>query len=240
MKAWGTSHVGMVRKHNEDAFLINLSADGKSGSFVVCDGMGGAKAGEVASVMAADIFARNFDPEKVWKQPEEQVKEVMKQANAGVWEKAHEDSALEGMGTTMVCAVAQDGNVVIGNVGDSRAYLVDDEGMHQITRDHSLVGEMIARGELTSYEAQRHPSRNVITRAIGADRELRCDTFTVHPKEGQYLLLCSDGLTGEVSEPEMYYEVYQSGTPEKACQTLVEIANSRGGSDNITVVLVSF
>ncbi len=240
MKAWGMSHVGMARKLNEDSFLICMSADRQGGYFIVCDGMGGAKAGDVASRLATDTFASHFDPAVPCPRLEECVKSAMQNANARVWEMSHSDPMLDGMGTTMVCMVMQDGEAVIGNVGDSRAYLIDDEGIRQITRDHSLVGEMLTRGELTPYEAQHHPSRNVITRAIGVDREIRCDTFALRPKAGQYVLLCSDGLTGEVSEPEMYYEVYQSDVPEKACQTLVDIANARGGHDNITVVLVSF
>ena len=230
----------MARKLNEDSFLICMSADRQGGYFIVCDGMGGAKAGDVASRLATDTFASHFDPAVPCPRLEECVKSAMQNANARVWEMSHSDPMLDGMGTTMVCMVMQDGEAVIGNVGDSRAYLIDDEGIRQITRDHSLVGEMLTRGELTPYEAQHHPSRNVITRAIGVDREIRCDTFALRPKAGQYVLLCSDGLTGEVSEPEMYYEVYQSDVPEKACQTLVDIANARGGHDNITVVLVSF
>lgn len=240
MKAWGMSHVGMARKLNEDSFLICMSADQKGGYFIVCDGMGGAKAGDVASRLATDTFASHFDPAVPCTRLEECVKKAMQSANARVWEMSHSDPMLDGMGTTMVCMVMQDGQAVIGNVGDSRAYLIDDEGIRQITRDHSLVGEMLTRGELTPYEAQHHPSRNVITRAIGAEKQIRCDTFALRPRAGQYVLLCSDGLTGEVSEPEMYYEVYQSDVPEKACQTLVDIANSRGGHDNITVVLLSF
>ncbi len=240
MKAWGMSHVGMARKLNEDSFLTCMSQDQQSGYFVVCDGMGGAKAGDVASRLATDTFAAHFDPRLPCSRLEEDVRAAMQSANTRVWEMSRSDAALEGMGTTMVCAVVQKDCTVIGNVGDSRAYLIDDEGIRQITRDHSLVGEMLARGELTPLEAQRHPSRNVITRAIGADKTIQCDTFALQPRPGQYVLLCSDGLTGEVSEPEMYYEVYQSDTPEKACQMLVDIANSRGGHDNITVVLVSF
>lgn len=240
MKAWGISHVGMARKLNEDSFHICMSADQQNGHFIVCDGMGGAKAGDVASRLATDTFAGQFDPATEYQKLEERVKSAIQNANTRVWEMSHTDPSLSGMGTTMVCAVVQNGSAVVGNVGDSRAYLIDDEGIHQITKDHSLVGDMLARGELTPYEAQRHPSRNVITRAIGADRKILCDLFTLQPKPGQYLLMCSDGLTGEVSEPEIYYEVYQSEAPEKACQTLVNIANLRGGHDNITVVLVSF
>ncbi len=240
MKAWGVSHVGMARKVNEDAFLISMSSDAQSGYFIVCDGMGGAKAGDVASRLATDTFAAQLHPSIACAKPEECVQNAMQAANTRVWEMSRSDPALEGMGTTMVCLLVQDGDAVIGNVGDSRAYLIDEEGISQITKDHSLVGEMIVRGELTPFEAQRHPSRNVITRAIGADKSIRCDTFPIRPRPGQYILLCSDGLTGEVSEPEIYYEVYQSEAPEKACQTLVEIANDRGGRDNITVVLVAF
>lgn len=239
MKAWGESHVGQVRKLNEDSFLMQVSPDGAEGYFVVCDGMGGAKAGDVASRLATEVFARQMAGRAADKKAAERVKDAMQAANESVWQHSRNSPDLEGMGTTMVCMAVGKGEVVVGNIGDSRAYLIDDEGIRQITQDHSLVGEMLERGELTPYQAQRHPSRNVITRAIGVGSRVTCDIFQVPRKEGQYILLCTDGLTGEVSEPEIYYEVFQSDLPEKACQTLIEIANSRGGHDNITVVLVA-
>ncbi len=238
MKAWGESHVGQVRKLNEDSFFIQISPDGIAGYFVVCDGMGGAKAGDVASRLATRAFARVMDA-ATEKKLAERVRDAMQSANTDVWQHSKDSPDLEGMGTTMVCMAADKSELVIGNIGDSRAYLIDEEGIRQITQDHSLVGEMLERGELTPYQAQRHPSRNVITRAIGVGSRVTCDIFQVPRKDGQYILLCTDGLTGEVSEPEIYYEVFQSDLPEKACQTLIEIANSRGGHDNITVVLVA-
>jgi protein phosphatase len=144
------------------------------------------------------------------------------------------------MGTTLVCLLIDGDSACVGNVGDSRAYLIDESGIRQITADHSLVSEMVARGELSAVEAQRHPSRNVITRALGVDSSVVCDIFPLSPQPGQFVLLCSDGLTGEVSEPEIYYEVFGTQRPEFACQSLVDIANARGGRDNITVVLVQF
>ena len=144
------------------------------------------------------------------------------------------------MGTTMVAAVCGEGQALIGNVGDSRAYLLDDSGMRQITEDHSLVTELMKRGDLTSYQASRHPSRNVITRAMGADATVKCDTFLEPLKPGQFLLLCSDGLIREVTEPEIYYEIYQAEHPETACARLLDMAKSRGGRDNITMILIAY
>ena len=238
MKAWGMSHVGMARKLNEDSFLICMSADRQGGYFIVCDGMGGAKAGDVASRLATDTFASHFDPAVPCPRLEECVKSAMQNANARVWEMSHSDPMLDGMGTTMVCMVMQDGEAVIGNVGDSRAYLIDDEGIRQITRDHSLVGEMLTRGELTPYEAQHHPSRNVITRAIGVDREIRCDTFALRPKAGQYVLLCSDGLTDMVSMEDLKAVLSGGVSPQEMAKELVRLALAGGGRDNVTVIVL--
>ena len=140
----------------------------------------------------------------------------------------------------MVAAICGDGQALVGNVGDSRAYFLDENGMRQITEDHSLVTELMKRGDLTPYQASRHPSRNVITRAMGADATVQCDTFAEQIKPGNFLLLCSDGLIREVTEPEIYYEVFQAEHPETACARLLDMAKSRGGRDNITIVLIAF
>lgn len=244
MKAWGISHVGMQRKLNEDAYAIRIFGEHGQAFFVVCDGMGGAKAGDVASRIAVESFSERIEAQLKPKATNDEMVELVSKAtaaaNSRVWNMANGDANMEGMGTTMVSMLLCEDRAVVCNVGDSRAYLLDEQGIRQITHDHSLVGEMIARGELSVEEGYRHPSRNVITRAIGADAEVRCDVFSLRPQPGQFVLLCSDGLTGEVSEPEIYYEIVQSGTPETACKTLVDIANGRGGRDNITIVLVSF
>ncbi len=243
MRAWGLTDIGMVREVNQDTFRVEYNQQTGRGLFLVCDGMGGANAGEVASGLAADLFLRNMDG--CWRRgrPEElrdRLVEVYDQVNQEVYTAAGTNQAYSGMGTTMVTALCGDGQALVANVGDSRAYFLDCTGMRQITEDHSLVTELVKRGDLTPYQASRHLSRSVITRAIGAEATVQCDLFSLRTEPGQFLLLCSDGLIREVSEPEIYYEVFQAGRPDAACERLVDLAKHRGGRDNITVVLVGF
>jgi protein phosphatase len=198
----------------------------------------------VASGLAADAFVQSMD--NCWKERfdstdfKKRLLEGYTQANEVIYDASRANSDYAGMGTTMVAAICGDGQMLVGNVGDSRAYFLDETGMRQITEDHSLVTELMKRGDLTPYQASRHPSRNVITRAMGADATVQCDTFAETVKPGNFLLLCSDGLIREVTEPEIYYEVFQAEHPETACARLLEMAKSRGGRDNITVVLIGF
>lgn len=244
MRAWGLTDIGNVREVNQDTFRMEYDLEAGRGLFLVCDGMGGAAAGEVASGLAADAFLQTMD--NCWKARFDaadlkgRLLEAYSQVNEVVYDASRANSDYAGMGTTMVAAVCGDGQILVGNVGDSRAYFLDDNGMRQITEDHSLVSELMKRGDLTPYQASRHPSRNVITRAMGADATVKCDTFTETYKSGQFLLLCSDGLIREVTEPEIYYEIFQAEHPETACDRLLEMAKSRGGRDNITLVLISF
>lgn len=242
MKLWGSSDIGVVRQENQDTYMLHELEDGAL--LVVCDGMGGAKGGSTASSTASHAFAEAVEQgyQKNMKPSEmaDLVALAATKANAAVYQAARQDPSLSDMGTTLVCLLAQGMDAIVGNIGDSRAYLIDEEGMRQVTHDHSLVAEMVRRGELSSREASRHPNKNVITRALGVESNVSCDVFPLSLKKGQYVLLCSDGLTNEVSEPEIYYEVFQSQAPERACDTLIEIARSRGGHDNITVVLASF
>ncbi|MDD7312321.1 MAG: Stp1/IreP family PP2C-type Ser/Thr phosphatase [Clostridia bacterium] len=244
MKAWGLTDIGNVREVNQDTFRMEYDAGAGRGLFLVCDGMGGAKAGEVASGLAADAFVNSMS--NSWKEGrrpdtlKDLLLEAYSQVNEVVYDASRANEDYAGMGTTMVAAVCGEGQALIGNVGDSRAYLLDDSGMRQITEDHSLVTELMKRGDLTSYQASRHPSRNVITRAMGADATVKCDTFLETLKPGQFLLLCSDGLIREVTEPEIYYEIYQAEHPETACARLLDMAKSRGGRDNITMILIAY
>lgn len=244
IKLWGSTDVGVVRKQNEDGFFYRQLPDGSCGYAIVCDGMGGANAGEVASAMTVKSFvekadvllSEEMDPTSM----RSLILEAAESANRLVYQHAASDEALSGMGTTFVCMLYNGSNVVIGNIGDSRAYLLNGDEMSQITVDHSLVQEMVDRGELNPIQAQRHPSRNVITRALGVDEEVLCDIFELTPDAGQFVLLCSDGLTGEVSEPEIYYEIFQSEKPDTASDRLIEMAKQRGGHDNITLVIAAF
>ena len=244
MRAWGLTDIGMVREVNQDTFRMEYDTETGRGMFLVCDGMGGAAAGEVASGLAADAFLQTMD--NCWKAYFDQydlknrLLDAYTQVNEVVYDASRSNPDYAGMGTTMVTVVCGDGQALVGNVGDSRAYFLDDTGMRQITEDHSLVTELMKRGDLTPYQASRHPSRNVITRAMGADATVQCDTFIETVKAGTFLLLCSDGLIREVTEPEIYYEIFQADHPETACNRLMEMAKSRGGRDNITMVLIGF
>lgn len=244
MKAWGLTDPGMVRQTNEDAYSIWVSEDGRRGFFAVCDGMGGAQAGEIASRMASETFCAEMEKLKAgaftMKTAQARIQSAADEANRRIYASAVNDPDCRGMGTTMVAMACNSFSVAVGNIGDSRAYLADENGLRQLTEDHSLVSEMIRRGELTPEQAVRHPSRNVITRALGAEEKVPCDLFILETKPGDVLLLCSDGLTGEISGPEIYYEAYQCGKPESACERLIALAKNRGGHDNITVVLVAF
>lgn len=244
IKMWGRTDVGTVRKENEDEFFFRVHSDGSRGYAVVCDGMGGANAGEVASAMAVKAFSQCADAllerEMDVASMRTLIIDTAKLANTQVYAHAASNVALSGMGTTLVCMLYNGTDVVIGNIGDSRAYLLNAAEMSQITVDHSLVQEMVDRGELSPIQAQRHPSRNVITRALGVDEEVCCDLFEVKPAAGEFIMLCSDGLTGEISTPEIYYEIFQSEQSDTACDRLIEMANQRGGHDNITLVVAAF
>ena len=244
IKLWGNTDVGIVRKQNEDNLRFRSTANGVKGYAIVCDGMGGANAGEVASEMAVELFAEQADALLQQEMDLETMRTMILRAaedsNAKIYQRATGDTALSGMGTTFVCMLYNGKEVVIGNIGDSRAYILNAEKMSQITTDHSLVQEMVDRGELNPIQAQRHPNRNVITRALGADETVTCDIFELTPAVGQFILLCSDGLTGEVSEPEIYYEVFQAEQPDTAGDRLIEMAKHRGGHDNITLIIAAF
>ncbi len=242
MRVWAITDAGKVRQINEDSYMF--SSDSQKLYCAVCDGMGGVNGGEVASRTAIDAFAAAIDsgsrPVFTQRTMEDVMRKAVEQANRQVYERGSGDPELNGMGTTIVCMLCCGNQAVIGNVGDSRAYIIDENGIRQITLDHSLVSEMIRRGELSHSEALSHPNRNVITRVLGVEPDVECDTFRLTLKEGQYVLLCSDGLTNEVSEPEIYYEIFFSHKPENACQSLLDIASQRGGRDNITMILASF
>ena len=242
MKIWGVTDVGRVRENNEDSYRTERI--GKSAALaVVCDGMGGAKAGNVASTMAVESFCTAMRARDFTKLSQDDLQELMvsalNRANSEVHAKACSDEAFSGMGTTLVAAAVSNERVTIINVGDSRAYLIDANGISRITRDHSLVEDMIALGEITELEAREHPNKNLITRAVGTEETIEGDFYTLTLPKGAYILLCSDGLSNLVSEQEMLYEVMHGKSCDDACDRLCEIANTRGGHDNITAVLMS-
>ena len=219
---------GRRRRHNEDAYVCEPPL------FAVADGMGGAQAGELASSLAAEAL-RDDTSERAG--GEQRVDELIQAANRRVYERQSEDAAASGMGTTMTVALVEDGRVAIGHVGDSRAYLIRDRQLEQLTEDHSLVAELVRSGKLSPEEAEGHPQRSVITRALGTDPDVDVDTFSVETKPGDLFLLCSDGLTAMVDDETILDEVGRHRDDLRAAaKALVRAANKSGGDDNITVV----
>lgn len=242
MRAWGKTDVGIARSENQDSFHIDLRAEWGAAALTVCDGMGGAKAGGVASGMAVDVFREQMN-ELVRNHMSPRyiadiVREAVEACNRTVYQHALSDESCSGMGTTMVGAVISGTEGLVFNIGDSRAYLINETGILRITRDHSVVEDMLIMGDLTPEEAKFYPGRNLITRALGTDSEIECDQYARQFKEGDCLMLCSDGLTNMVEEQEILYEILHGGDRSTACERLTDLANARGGKDNITVVLL--
>lgn len=235
MQYWGITDRGIVRTQNQDAFAIQTLEDGRCLA-VVCDGMGGARAGNVASTMTVELFNRFFAC--VSGDDEHRMGQAAIQANDLVFQRAITEDDCAGMGTTLVAVLAGETLATLLNVGDSRAYHINTNGIAQITRDHSVVEDLVTSGRLTREEARNHPRKNLITRALGCEPQLRADLFHVDLAPGDYLLLCSDGLSNLVTEQEILYEVIHGGEDETCCQRLLDIALHRGAPDNVTVVLV--
>jgi protein phosphatase len=222
------SDTGRRRRRNEDNYVVAPPL------FAVADGMGGAQAGEVASRLAASAL-EGEDSDGL--QGLERIDALIQEANRRIYDRASTDPAASGMGTTMTVALVEEMTVAIGHVGDSRAYLVRDEQMEQLTDDHSLVNELLKSGRLSEEEAHVHPQRSVITRAVGTDPDVDVDGFTIEAEEGDVFLLCSDGLTDMVSDEEILELVHSHRDDlDKAVKALVTAANRRGGEDNITAV----
>jgi protein phosphatase len=224
---WYASDLGRQRQGNEDNFFVRAPL------FVVADGMGGAQAGEVAS----EIAVRSFDDELPNGSRAEALVRIIEEANKRIHERARSDDSLHGMGTTTTAAYVDDDEVVIAHVGDSRAYLLRGDELIRLTKDHSLVGELVARGKLTEEQAEQHPQRSVITRALGPEAKVQVDIDIFPAKAGDLFLLCSDGLTSMVHEPKLRPLFEQSDSLETLGKRLIDAANAAGGRDNITVIL---
>jgi protein phosphatase len=225
----GFTDPGRKRRRNEDSFVIDPPL------FAVADGMGGAQAGEVASRLAAAAFREFHDADDL--DPEERLAAIVQEANRRIYERAAGDAQVSGMGTTITAALVVADALVIGHVGDSRAYRLRGGKFEQLTDDHSLVADLVRSGRITPEEADAHPQRSVITRALGTDREVDVDTFTVQAESDDLFLICSDGLTTMVDDEEIRDLVTRARDLEQAGKGLVKAANKAGGEDNITVVL---
>ena len=238
MESYAITDMGKIRNMNEDYFYTSIDALGHLPNlFIVADGMGGHNGGEFASRHTVDSIVKGVKKCRK-KDPEAILQTAITASNQALLEHVRIYPKMKGMGTTVVAATYNKGQLTVANVGDSRLYLVGDK-IRQITTDHSLVQEMIRIGELTEEEARNHPNKNVITRAIGPEKEVRIDFFQVEPLPGDKILLCSDGLTNMVEDAQIQLILNDTEmTLERKVELLVDTANKNGGKDNITVVVV--
>ena len=240
MIAYGITDRGKVRDHNEDAFRISLEENG-SAAAVLCDGMGGVQAGEVASATAADAFleyACRALRQSIPPLTADIARESAAYANLQVYDRAYREESCRGMGTTLVAAVIRPEEAAVVNVGDSRCYWLAEGQIQQVTRDHSWVQDMVEQGVISEGEARSHPRKNLITRAVGLQRRIRCDVFRLDLQEGDLLLLCSDGLSNLVTEEEIHQALLRHGCSPETCRELLDMALQRGAPDNVTIIVL--
>ncbi len=237
--AWGVTDKGAIRTQNQDGYYLDIPSEHLAVG-VVCDGMGGAKAGNIASLIAVETFVDTLQGMQGGEEeagPPAVLRQAAAAANTAVFRRACADPDCRGMGTTMVAVLIVKQVAYLLNIGDSRAYHIDEAGITRLTRDHSVVEDMVARGDITPEEARTHPRKNLITRALGAEEQIRADLYEKQLKPGDFLLLCSDGLSNIVTDQEILYEVLHGGEISECCQRLLEITMSRGAPDNVTAVL---
>ncbi|MCL2152927.1 MAG: Stp1/IreP family PP2C-type Ser/Thr phosphatase [Oscillospiraceae bacterium] len=241
MELWGITDSGKIRKQNQDSFRTLLDENKGVAVLIVCDGMGGAKAGNVASALAVDAFIDHMGGciENIGDSSDTAARltDAVLAANKAVYEQSIQDEQYEGMGTTLTAAISTKEGEVVANIGDSRVYRITKNSITQITKDHSVVEDMIMRGDLTRAEARRHPNKHLITRALGTSSEESPDVFFTSLDQDDYMLLCSDGLSNVVFDNEILYELQRGASIRESCEGLVEMALSRGAPDNVTAVL---
>ena len=239
MQYWGLTDPGCVRSQNQDAYQVE-QLDRNTLLCVVCDGMGGAKSGNIASTLAVDVFVeevrRCFNSGMDQSEVDQMLEGAVKLANFTVFDQAQQFEEFNGMGTTLVAALICGREVTVVNVGDSRAYRVNRDGVRLLTTDHSLVQLMVERGELTPERARTYPGKNYITRAIGTESVVLCDIFHLDVERGDCVLLCSDGLSNMMDDQEILFEVVHGVNKQFCCQRLLDIAKNRGAPDNVTCV----
>lgn len=248
MNVWGLTDIGLVRKENQDAYAVRVNEESGHLICVVCDGMGGAKGGRIASTMAVSMFLNsclaNLRAEMDEKEVQQVAEFAVAAANSVIYERGQSDPDLTGMGTTLVSAIVWDDKILFSNVGDSRAYLIrpnEEEGasaVSRITKDHSWVEKLVDMGNITEEEALRHPDRNLVTRVLGPESEAPSDSYLVQLIPGDYILLCTDGLVDTVSSREIEREVLGGADDNTCLNRLLELAKSRGAADNVTAVLL--
>jgi len=236
---------GKIREINQDSYYI--SDDENCPLFIIADGMGGHKAGEIASRMAVEIISSSFLDQIKGSSSEmdddsiiNAIRNSIYKANDEIYRKSSEVEEYSGMGTTVTMAYENNGKFFIGHVGDSRAYLLRDNQLWQMTKDHSLVEELIKNGSITREEARFHPQKNIITRALGIDKEVEIDLIVKEKLKDDILILCTDGLTNMLNDDEIKELLISSDNMQKACDFMVQLSNEKGGLDNISVVAVKF
>lgn len=241
MQYWSLTDPGCVRTSNQDSHIVE-QLDKNTLLCVVCDGMGGAKSGDVASALAVDVFTQevkhSWKPDMDQDAVDQMLKNALKLANFTVYDQSRQFEEFSGMGTTLVAVLLKGKSATVANVGDSRAYHIHEDGICQITADHSLVQMMIDRGELPREQARSFPGKNYITRAVGTESVTECDIFHSKLEKGSFLLLCSDGLSNLLDDQELLFEVIHGVDKQQCCQSMVDIAKGRGAPDNVTCVLV--
>lgn len=239
MIAAGKSDVGLVRSRNQDLYFI--SKDKNLPLYILADGMGGEKGGEIASRMAVDttkeVFVENMTALKNEATIKTIIRKSIEKSNTNIHKRSLEDKNLEGMGTTLLILYISGNSIYIGHVGDSRVYYIQD-GIDQLTEDHSLVNALLKTGELSIEEAKNHPQKNMITKAVGASATINPDILTYKDLDGGKVLLCSDGLTSMVSDKRIYSIIESKDHLEDVCDGLIDEALKSGGRDNITTIIV--
>ena len=239
MKFYAITDIGRKRELNEDYIYTSGQPIGALPNlFIVADGMGGHKAGDYASMHTVDRFVEVIRELGEEHGVQDAINEAVTAANAYIYQRSRENSNLSGMGTTLVLASCIGNEAIVANIGDSRLYLVNDDAMTQITRDHSLVEEMVTLGGIDREMARNHPDKNIITRAVGVKEKVAADFFEVDLTKGDKLLLFSDGLTNMLRDEEIYQIIQENKELEQAAKALIDAANKNGGRDNIAVVLV--
>ena len=240
MKVCGKTDVGLRRHENQDTFAVEQGE--KLLIAVVCDGMGGAEGGQIASSLAVETFMQEIRALLRADMTAGQLRELasfcVAKANTAVYQHALQDPAYQGMGTTLVSAVAGERDAVICNIGDSRAYLIHNGEMTRITHDHSVVQTLVENGDITAEEARTHPNRNLITRALGPDETTLCDAFDVSFAHGDKILLCTDGLVVTATDEEICRIVCADKRAEEKLDDLIALAKAQGAPDNVTAVLI--
>ena len=241
MQHWAVTDPGCVRQQNQDTYQVER-LDRHTLLAVVCDGMGGARSGNVASSLALEVFIQevkqtwtpNMDQARV----DQMLYAAAKVANFAVYDQANQFEDFAGMGTTLAAVLIRGMDATLVNVGDSRIYCVDPDDITLLTKDHSLVQMMVDRGELTPEQARSYPGKNFITRAVGTEPVVDCDLFHHKLERGDCLLLCSDGLSNMMDDQEILFEVVHGVNKHKCCDRLLDIAKNRGAPDNVTAVLI--